>query len=144
MERKLVFHAYQVMPFSPPEAAGAFESRLLVDRESVGSANLVVNHFTLKPGGSTETGKHPSPYDEVYYVLRGRGVVRLGEPPKASVVGPNTIVFIPNGTLHCLENTGTEDLEMLTIMPGPIVQGVNPVYDERLRTWGTSFRLAGG
>jgi hypothetical protein len=33
-------------------------------------------------------------------------------------------------------------LELLTIMPQQLVAGVNPIYDERLQSWGTSFRPA--
>ena len=50
------------------------------------------------------------------------------------------MAFIPNGTNHSLENTGIEDLELLTVMPAQLVEGGNPLYDARLRAWGTSFR----
>ena len=82
MSPKLVFHAKDVMPFSPAGAEAAFESRLLIDASGVGSTDLAVNHFTLKPGHSTDPGAHPKPYDEVYYVLRGSGRVSLGHPPE--------------------------------------------------------------
>src|SRR5438270_10280827 len=82
MASKLVFQARDVMPFSPPGAEAAFESRLLVDASGVGSQALAVSHFTLKPGHSTDPGAHPPPYDEVYYVLRGQAQLTLGNPPE--------------------------------------------------------------
>jgi mannose-6-phosphate isomerase-like protein (cupin superfamily) len=137
-----VIRARDVAPFSPKGAEGDYRSRLLVDDESVGSRNLVVNQFTLLPGRSTEAGTHPAPYDEVYYILRGRGILTLGDPPAPRhEVGPDTLAFIPAGTVHQLENTGPEPLDMLTMMPHLPVQGVNTVYDARKREWGTSFRL---
>jgi mannose-6-phosphate isomerase-like protein (cupin superfamily) len=137
----LVFRAKDVAPFSPAGAEAAFQSRLLVDETGVGSKALVVNLFTLRPGHSTEAGAHPHPYDEVYYVLRGRGRVSLGDPPASYDVGPDSVVFIPGGTRHALANAGDDDLELITMMPHQMVPGVNGVYDERLRAWGTGFRL---
>jgi mannose-6-phosphate isomerase-like protein (cupin superfamily) len=142
MSRRLVIRTEEVAGFSPAGAEDSYVSRMLVDRESVGSDALVVNHFTLRPGKRTAPGHHPSPYDEVYYVLRGRGVVGLGDPPEGFELEPDTVVFIPSGTTHAVENTGAEDLVMLTVMPQQLVQGANALYDERRRTWGSSFKLA--
>ena len=141
MSPKLVFHAKDVMPFSPPGAESAFESRLLIDPSGVGSTDLVVNHFTLKPGHSTEAGAHPAPYDETYYVLRGHARVSLGDPAVEADISADMVVFIPGGTRHALLNTGSEDLEIVTMMPHPMRPGINGVYDARLRAWGTGFRL---
>jgi mannose-6-phosphate isomerase-like protein (cupin superfamily) len=137
-----VIRAGDVAPFSPQGSERDWCSRLLVDDESVGSKNLVVNLFTLLPGRSTYPGTHPVPYDEVYFILRGHGLLALGDPsaPKHEV-GPDTLAFIPAGTVHQLENTGSEPLDMLTMMPHLPVPGVNSVYDARKKEWGTSFKL---
>ena len=140
MERKLVFNAKEIEGFSPSGSEDAFESRLLVDQESVGSQRLVMNHFTLRPGKNTDAGSHPAPFDEIYYVLHGRGTVYLGEQREPHAIGPDSYVFIPCGTLHYLVNQSDQDLEMITLMPGPLVKGGNPLYDARKETWGTSFR----
>ena len=141
MTAPLVFHAKNVAPFSPPGAEAAFESRLLIDASGVGSTALAVNHFTLKPGQHTEAGDHPRPYDEVYYVLRGQAQVTLGEPPEDHEIGPDMVVFIPGGTRHALLNTGPDDFEIITMMPHEMREGINGLYDARLRAWGTGFRL---
>ncbi len=140
MEKLLVFGAKEVEGFSPPGSEGAYISRLLVDGESVGSQRLVMNHFTLKAGKRTGAGSHPSPFDEIYYILRGRGTVYLGDERQAHEIGPDSVVFIPHGTLHYLVNSGNEDLEMVTVMPGPLVEGANSLYDQRKAAWGTSFK----
>ena len=139
--RRLVFNASEVEGFSPAEAQGAFTSRMLVDQESVGSQRLVMNHFTLKPGKSTGAGSHPAPFDEIYYLLHGTGVVYLGPDHQPHDIRPDSYVFIPAGTIHYLTNTGDQDLEMITLMPGPMAAGGNPLYDERKKVWGTSFKL---
>ena len=143
MAHKLVFNVKQVAGFSPPGAEDTFVSRMLVDRESVGSNNLVMNHFTLKAGRATEPGTHPDPYDELYYVLRGRARLKLGDAPDVFDIEPGTVAFIPAGTAHSLDNTGDEELEILTVMAGQLVEGANAIYDARLRAWGTSFKLVG-
>ena len=136
-----VFNVKQVLGFSPPGAEDAYVSRLLVDRESVGSDYLVANHFTLKAGQSTDAGSHPDPYDELYYVLSGCALLRLGDPPEVFEIEPGTVAFIAAGTMHALDNVGTQDLEILTVMPHQLVKGSNPLYDARLDAWGTSFKL---
>ena len=141
MKRRLVFNANEVEGFSPSGSEGVFVSRMLVDQESVGSQKVVVNNFILKPGKSTEAGSHPAPFDEIYYVLRGSGIVFLGDEREPHEIQPNSYVFIPGGTLHYLVNNGNQDLEMITIMPGPLPEGVNTLYDMRKKTWGASFRL---
>ena len=141
MPAQLVFHAKDVQPFSPAGAETAFESRLLIDPTGVGSTHLLVNHFTLKPGHHTDAGAHPAPYDEIYYVLRGQGRVSLGDPAVDTDITPDMVVFIPGGTRHALLNIGDGDLEIITMMPHAIRPGINGLYDERLRVWGTGFRL---
>jgi mannose-6-phosphate isomerase-like protein (cupin superfamily) len=136
----LVFSSQEVTPFTPPEDEGAYASRLLIDEESVGSKNLVVNRFTLHPGAATELGQHPTPYDEFYYVLKGEGVVTLGGEGEEYAIAEDSVVFIPNGTLHALRNSGSVDLELITVMPGQLVEGANPLYDARKQAWGHTFK----
>lgn len=142
MKRPSVIKVEDVASFTPTGAEGKYESRMLVDAESVGSCNLVVNHFTLKPGQKTYLGHHPAPFEEVYYILRGRGVLTLGNVKKRKYeVVPDTIAYIAAMEDHQIENVGSEDLEMLTMMPFQPTPGVNSLYDERKKVWGTSFRL---
>ncbi len=141
MSKTLVFSANDVTGFSPKGHEQAFISRMLVDRESVGSERMVLNYFVLKPGHSTDAGSHPAPFDEVYYVLRGQATLFLHEAQEPHALVPDTVAFIPAGTIHALTNHGATDLELITVMPGPLAKGVNPLYDERKDRWGTSFKL---
>lgn len=143
MSKLRVVRAKDVMGFAPEGLEDAYTSRLLIDEEGVGSPKLQVVHATLKPGKTPGGGAaHPVPYDEAYYILRGQGLMEFDEGREQYEVGPDTAIFIPGGTWHRIENTGTEDLEFLTIWPmAPQEEGVNGVYDGRIRAWGTSFRL---
>ncbi len=59
-------------------------------------------------------------------------VLHLGDKPEVYEVTPGWVAFVPGGTLHALHNSGDQDLELLTIMPLPLVPGVNSTYDARL------------
>jgi quercetin dioxygenase-like cupin family protein len=139
--KEYVFNVKNVADFSPEGYQDAFVSRMLIDSESVGSEKLIVNYFALKPGKKTDPGSHPAPFDEVYYILKGHGMVYLGKSQKAHEIEPGSVVFIPHDTLHCLWNNSTDEMEMITIMPGPLKEGANFVYDERKQKWGKSFML---
>ena len=142
MAQRRVMNVADVVPFSLPGWEGKFESRLLVDRDALGSEKLTVNHFTLKVGQKTPLGSHGAPYDEVYYVLRGRAILTIADPDATQYdVGPGTVACIPAECNHQIETVGTEDLEIITIMPGNPEPGINAVYDQRREKWGTSLRL---
>jgi mannose-6-phosphate isomerase-like protein (cupin superfamily) len=145
MRKLRVVKVGEIEGFGPKEMGGAYLSRLLIESEGVGSSRLMLVHATLKAGHSPGEGAaHPIPYDEAYYILRGQGRMEFGDEDQPHEVGPDTAIFIPAGTLHKITNTGTEDLEFLTIWPlTPAEEGVNGVFDERKRCWGTSFRKIG-
>ena len=60
---KYVFNSNNVADFSPAGYEEAFVSRMLIDRDNVGSEKLVMNYFALKPGKKTDQGSHPAPFD---------------------------------------------------------------------------------
>ena len=141
MANRYVINAKKVMGFSPTGNENNYISRLLIDDQSVGSRNLVMNHFTLLPGKSTSPGSHPSPFEEVYYILRGKGLLTLGgEKGVQYEVTADTAAYIPCDTVHELKNIGEEPLVMLTMMPFLPTPGANGLYDERKKQWGTSYR----
>ncbi len=142
----LVVRAKEVEPFIAPGMEGIYESQNLIDRESVGSRSLNVNRGVLKAGQRLEGGSHPSEYDECYYIVSGRAKLALGGDPETGVgsetvdVEPETLVFIPGGTFHALDNPYGEDLVILTLWPRHPEPGANGLYDARKAAWGTSFR----
>jgi len=142
MNKPRVVTVGEIEGFSPASLGGSYVSRLLIESEGVGSSRLMVVHATLKPGTSPGEGAaHPAPYDEAYYILRGQGRMEFGDEDEPYDVGPDAAIFIPAGVVHKITNTGTQDLEFLTLWPLiPAEEGINGVYDERKRLWGTNFR----
>ena len=90
----------------PVERTGDREFRVLL------SAGLSITQFAgmIPPGRAPE---HQHTYDEVVHVLAGQGVIHLGA--KDTEIGPGTSIYLPPHQPHCLENTGTEPLQVLGV-----------------------------
>ena len=90
----------------PVERTGDREFRVLL------SAGLSITQFAglIPPGRAPE---HHHTYDEVVHVLAGQGVVHLGAG--GTGIGPGTSIYLPPYQPHCLENTGSEPLQVLGV-----------------------------
>lgn len=74
-----------------------------IERQSLAEA-------TLPPGAATQAHSHPNT-EEIYYLLRGTGLMAI-EGERRAVV-PGEAIAIPAGLRHQIRNTGTEDLVFL-------------------------------
>jgi mannose-6-phosphate isomerase-like protein (cupin superfamily) len=90
----------------PVERTGDREFRVLL------SEGLTITAFAglIPPGRAPE---HHHTYDEVVHVLAGHGVVHLGDGE--TEIGPGTSIYLPPHQPHCLENTGSEPLQVLGV-----------------------------
>jgi len=89
-----------------PERTGDREFRVLL------SEGLTITQFAgLIPPGRAPVHHHT--YDEVVHVLAGRGVVHLSGT--TAEIGPGTSIYLPPQAPHCLENTGSDPLEVLGV-----------------------------
>ena len=66
----------------------------------------------LAPGRQSQA--HRLKAAEVYYVVRGSGVMHVGD--EASGVAAGDAVYIPPGSVQWLENTGKDEIEFLCIV----------------------------
>ncbi|MFN3325651.1 MAG: cupin domain-containing protein [Bryobacteraceae bacterium] len=71
-----------------------------------------IDHVVVPPGASIGRHKHEG-VEEFYYVIDGRGSVTVNR--ESSAIGKGDAVPVRFGEVHSFENTGPEDLEMLTI-----------------------------
>lgn len=76
---------------------------------------LFLAHGVLKPGKLIEP--HVDPYEEIYYVLEGRGVMRVGDEKQG--VRRGDAVWIPCGAVHRLENNSDEECVVLVVAAMP-------------------------
>jgi quercetin dioxygenase-like cupin family protein len=75
------------------------------------SPKLEIIHLSLKPGEKIDP--HLQPFDLVFYLLSGNGILDAGGEP---VEGrENCAIFVPAGMPRGWKNTGTDDLNLLVI-----------------------------
>lgn len=77
--------------------------------------------MTIAPGdeaGPTETHEGE---DQVFYVVRGELLARVGAPGKEREVrgGPGTVLVVEAGTPHHVRSVGSEPLLFLTVYGPP-------------------------
>lgn len=107
--RMIVFNRDEVPAFITKDGSGIREilspnnAPGVIRRQSLAEA-------TVPPGYTTESHCHPVT-EEIYYILRGVGQMRIGESVR--VVGPGDGIAIPSGAPHQITNTGKEDLVFL-------------------------------
>jgi mannose-6-phosphate isomerase-like protein (cupin superfamily) len=95
------------------ELAGATASR----RFQLGATPEVGCESATQFLGYSPPGRAPDHYhryDEVVYVLRGEGVLHI-EGEESESIGGGSCVHLPARTVHCLENTGSEDMTVLGV-----------------------------
>ena len=142
MKKERVVKAAEVMGFVPSGTDNNYISKVLIEPDGVGSNRLMLVEATIRPHTvPLQRGAHPEPYDEAYYILRGKGRVEFGPKGEESYdVEPGMAVFIPARTVHTIVNTGSEDLVFLGIWPVMPEPGIHAICDDRRKAWGTSFR----
>jgi len=84
-------------------------------RELLAHRNSCIRNQTLAearvPPGAGTTAHHHAKTEEIYYVLAGQGLMRVGEDTRQ--VGPGDAVAILPGVPHQITNTGGETLKFL-------------------------------
>jgi quercetin dioxygenase-like cupin family protein len=88
------------------ETAHRVDARNLYNTE-----DAVITVITLKKGQSLK--KHITPVDVAFYVLKGKGVVQIGD--EKMTVDENTLVESPKDILHCWYNESNSDLVFMVI-----------------------------
>jgi mannose-6-phosphate isomerase-like protein (cupin superfamily) len=119
-----------------------YTSRMLLDDKNSESKKMHLNHGILKAGGKLGYGAHGTqekPYDETYIILKGK--CKLYLDGELLDIEAGDVIFIPGGVIHALDNTrGSEDIELITVWAGTPPEGMNSVYDLRIKEWGTSYK----
>ena len=80
-------------------------------RNLYNTENAMVSVITLTAGQSLK--KHITPVDVAFYVLKGEGIVEIGE--EKLLVNENTLVESPKDIMHCWYNESDSDLVFMII-----------------------------
>jgi quercetin dioxygenase-like cupin family protein len=97
-----------------PKGREADVTEIFVTKEQTGGA-LGLFRQTIAPKSGPPLHIHRS-NDEFFYVLSGEFKFKLGE--RVLNAFPGSVVFVPRGSKHTFENSGTE--------PGVLLVGVTP------------------
>jgi mannose-6-phosphate isomerase-like protein (cupin superfamily) len=102
-----------VMSLLDAELAGATAARRfrLGATPAVGCESATQFLGYIPPGRAPD---HYHRYDEVVYVVGGEGVLHA-EAEEPEPIGTGSCVHLPAGLVHCLENTGSEDMTILGV-----------------------------
>jgi mannose-6-phosphate isomerase-like protein (cupin superfamily) len=83
--------------------------RVLVDDE-IGSTNATQFVGSIPPGRAPDHFHH---YEEVLFVLKGEGRMWAGDTN--TPIAPGSCIYLPKGQVHCVENTGLDELRLLGV-----------------------------
>jgi len=97
-----------------PKGREADVTEIFVTREQTGGA-LGLFRQTIAPKSGPPLHIHRS-NDEFFYILSGEFKFKLGD--RVVSASPGSVVFVPRGTKHTFENSGSE--------PGVLLVGVTP------------------
>jgi len=94
------------------ESAAPVTKQVLIGPRE-GAAHFAVRYFEIAPGAASALDTHA--HDHGVVVLRGRGVVRLGDERHA--IGEGDVIYVAPGELHQFENPGPDPLGFLCVIP---------------------------
>jgi mannose-6-phosphate isomerase-like protein (cupin superfamily) len=100
------------------ETGSGTELRVLLDTTVHGQGRMSLAVETLHPGQHTCPHWHAH-LEEIYFILHGRGQMQIGAD--VCEVRQGDAILIPLGQVHCLTNTGDEDLVLLCPVSPPWV-----------------------
>jgi mannose-6-phosphate isomerase-like protein (cupin superfamily) len=101
---------------APVNERGGQKSYLLLGGEQFGAKNLALTWVDCAPGSMQAVHGHPD-NEQVYVVVRGRGVMQVGD--EMQEVSEGALVFIPPGAAHAIKNIGDEALVFVSATSPP-------------------------
>jgi len=90
----------------------SLNERVLASRET-GSEHVLERLNDVLPGGG-RTELHIHPFDQVYFITKGRMTVQYGM--STFEAGENTLVLLPAGIVHSNQNKGASLQSAITLL----------------------------
>ncbi len=95
---------------SPVKAADGLTCHLLLQQSDVRGDKLAVTWVDVEPGCRQIPHRHLP--EQVYVIVNGQGVMRVGDEYQAVAVGD--VVYVPSNVVHGIENNAQEKLTYIT------------------------------
>ncbi len=92
---------------------GTAEIHHIIEGDELKEKGKLFSKIVLPKGASIGLHEHSEDF-EVYYILKGKGLVREGED--AIEVRERDAVYTSDGQKHSIENIGEEDLEFMAVV----------------------------
>ncbi len=110
-----------------PEAYPGGSLRVVSSREFPLSTTMTGALLRIRPGGMRELHWHPNA-DEWQYYLKGKGrmtVFGSGGRARTDEFSAGDVGYVPQGFGHYIENTGTDDLELVLAFNNGIYESIS-------------------
>ena len=102
--------------------------KLLATRDILGCSNLCLG-VSFFPPGEHAPGHIHEKEEEVVYCMEGSGELVIdGKPEKLT---PGTVVFMPPGSLHSVNNTGDKTIKLVYVFSPSTRIGDYKDYDSK-------------
>lgn len=85
----------------------------IIEGEELKNKGKMFTKIVLPKGASIGPHDHTEDF-EVYYILKGQGLVDEGD--KKIIVNEGDSVYTADGNQHSIENIGDNDLEMMAVV----------------------------
>lgn len=96
------------------------KSNKIVAKRVYDAPQAEIMHLTIEAGETVK--KHTTPVDVVFYILRGKGTIEIGN--EEETVTADNLVESPANIPHALKNIGEEPFSILVIkIPNPNKRG---------------------
>lgn len=113
----VVRHHSKVRWQSVPGHQNGSLSKMLVRPENSGSRQIDFRLSSYLPNGSVKQHAHTTE-EQLWYILEGEALLTLDGD--THVVGPGTVIYMPPGVEHALENTGLQNLVFVACTVPPL------------------------
>ena len=99
--------------------------KTLISGDLTNSEALTLGVAKIPPGAAL--AEHHHRQAEVYLVLAGEGLVRVGDGVRPVRAG--SAVFVPGDTVHSCENTGAYELRLAYVLAADSFEDVEYVFE---------------
>jgi mannose-6-phosphate isomerase-like protein (cupin superfamily) len=112
---------------SPQHVRGGQVSYLLLTKGQFDSQNLAITWVEGEP--NSEQLLHAHPLEQVYVIVRGRGLMKVAGEEEEVTAG--TLIFVPPDAPHAIRNTGEEPLAYVSATAPPFGPDIVALYQHR-------------
>ena len=121
--KKFITHLSEVSPYFPPGHAKTTNYRLLGPGPS-GSDRFEIVLGHIESGGQADPHAHEE-LEQAVFILEGKAVVEI--EGRHEVVGPNDLVYFPEGVRHQISTLEGPPLKLLIVYAPPLSASNNPL-----------------